>query len=173
MRYLIILILVTTTVSCSLQKNKPIERLPTCSCGIHMPKEDWISSEITRYEVQESERLTDSLTTISGFIFDKRKIEDTINVDTLPHINVEYKTINERYYTRGVVVDRNGYYTVSLTPGIYDFRVSFVAYNTLQLNNVIVMKHTNVKLDFTLGQGFSKDVYYMHSKDKKIYKVEE
>lgn len=158
MKYLMILILATIMISCGLLKNKRAENLEICG-GIHMSEEDWISSEITRYDVQESEHLTDTLITVSGFIFFKGDIKDSIQIDTLPFAHIEYKAINEESYTRGVVADINGSYTIKLSPNIYDFTVSFVGYNTLQFNKVIVNKNTHIILDFTLGQGFGKNVF--------------
>ncbi len=172
MKYLMILILAITTVSCGLLKNKRAENVEICG-GIHMPEEDWISSEITRYDVQESEHLTDTVITVSGFVFDKGDLRDSMQIDTLPFAHIEYKTIYEESYTRGVVADINGSYTIKLKSGVYDFTVSFVGYNILQFNKVIINKNTNIILDFILGQGFGNDVFYMNKEDKQIYKVEE
>lgn len=173
-KYLMIIVLTLVTISCSLQKNNHAENVSDFGCNgcIEMSEEYWVNSEVTRYEVQESEYLPDTLITISGFIFDKINTGDTIHDDIAPFADIDYKTINEELYTRKSA-DINGCYTMQLMPGVYDFVVHCFGYNTLKINHVLVKKNTNVKLDITLGEGYANNIFYMHCKDRKIYKVEE
>lgn len=88
-----------------------------------------------------------SITTVSGQTVFKGVVKDADTKETLPGVAVQIKNT-----TKGAVTDNNGNYLLETVPGKYDLVISYLAYQTVEFNNIEIRRGETKLLNFELKE---------------------